>query len=153
MVAIFKRRKKVKIALACDHGAIHFKSALFEYLESKGHIVQDFGTDSTESCDYPDYGVPAAESVQKGKNDRAILTCTNGIGMSMVANKLNGIRAALVYNTRTAETTRKHHDSNVLCMGAQDFENEQLLAMVEAWLTTEFEGGRHQRRVEKYPKI
>ena len=143
----------MKSAIACDHGAIHFKSTLLQYLESKGHSVEDFGTDSTESCDYPDYGVPAAESVRKGDNDRAILTCTNGIGMSMAANKIKGIRAALVYNTRTAATTRKHHDSNVLCMGAQEFDNEALLAMVDAWLTTEFEGGRHQRRVDKYPQI
>lgn len=143
----------MKFALACDHGAIHFKPVLKEYLESMGHEVVDFGTDSTESCDYPDFGVPAAESVQKGDCDRAILSCTNGIGMSMAANKLNGIRAALVYNPRTAATTRQHHDSNVLCLGAKEFNNEELLAMVEAWVTTEFEGGRHQRRVDKYPKI
>ena len=141
----------MKIALGCDHGAIYFKPVLKDYLKSKGHELLDFGTDSTESCDYPDFGIPAALSVQKGESERAILSCTNGIGMSMAANKLSGIRAALVYSAKTAATTRKHHDSNVLCLGAQEFSNEELLSFVEAWLTTEFEGGRHQRRVDKYP--
>jgi len=143
----------VKVALACDHGAIDFKPVLIEFLKSKGHEIVDFGTDSSESCDYPDFGVPAASAVQSGECERAILSCTNGIGMSMAANKMKNIRAALVYSTRTAETTRKHHNSNVLCLGAQEFGHQDLLSMVEAWMITEFEGGRHQRRVDKYPQI
>lgn len=141
----------MKVAIAFDHGAVHFKESLVSYLKRMGHQVDDYGTDSDASCDYPDFGVPAAESVQGGTNDRAILSCTNGIGMSMAANKLKGVRAALVYNERTAETTRKHHDSNVLCLGAKEFNDDNLIKFVNKWLTTEFEGGRHLRRIQKYP--
>ena len=98
----------MKIALACDHGAFAFKRALQEHLEAAGHQWVDCGTDSTESCDYPDYGLKATEMVLKGECDRTILSCTNGIGMCMMANKVPGIRAAMVYNVGTAQTTRKH---------------------------------------------
>lgn len=142
----------MKVAIACDHGAFAFKSNLIKYLQAKNHTVEDFGTNSEESCDYPDYGVPAARSVAENSNDRAILVCTNGIGMSMAANKIESVRAALVYSVRTAETTRKHHDSNVLCLGAGEFSPEELLTFIDAWMTTDFEGGRHARRVSKFPK-
>lgn len=141
----------MKIALACDHGAFAFKRALQEHLEAAGHQWVDCGTDSTESCDYPDYGLKATEMVLKGECDRTILSCTNGIGMCMMANKVPGIRAAMVYNVGTAQTTRKHHDSNALCLGAKEFPTEELLTFVDAWLNTEFEGGRHQRRIDKFP--
>ena len=143
----------MNIAVACDHGAFDFKKLLVEHLKELGHHVEDFGTDTTDSCDYPDFGVPAASSVQGKKNERAILACTNGIGMSMLANKLEGVRAAMVYNQRTAEMTRLHHDSNVLCLGAQEFDASDLVSFVDTWLTTEFEGGRHQRRVDKFPSV
>jgi ribose 5-phosphate isomerase B len=141
----------LKIAIACDHGAYHFKAELLAFLERMGHEVQDFGTHSLDSCDYPDFGVPAVKSVVEGKNDRVILSCTNGIGMSMLANKVSGIRAAMVYNQRTAEMTRQHHDSNCMCLGASEFSTDDLLEFVEIWLKTEFEGGRHERRIGKFP--
>ena len=141
----------MKIALGCDHGAFEFKNKLKDYLIRQGHAFEDFGTNSTESCDYPDYGLPAVRSVVAGRNDRAILACTNGIGMSMVANKVKGIRAAMVYSDTSAAATRKHHDSNVLCLGAQEFPAEKLLEFVTIWLATAFEGGRHERRVAKFP--
>jgi ribose 5-phosphate isomerase B len=142
---------EMKIAIACDHGAFEFKGKLVSKLEALGHAVVDFGTDSTDSCDYPDHGLPAVQAVVDGDCDRAILSCTNGIGMSMAANKVNGIRAALVYNVRSATMTRQHHDSNCLCLGAKEFSADELLEMVEAWLKTAFEGGRHQRRIDKFP--
>lgn len=142
----------MKIALACDHGAFEFKALLVSRLEALGHDVVDFGTDSGASCDYPDHGLPAVDAVVSGSCERAILSCTNGIGMSIAANKVDGIRAALVYNRRTAEVTRQHHDSNCLCLGAKEFSTEDLLEMVTVWLSTDFEGGRHQRRLDKFPR-
>lgn len=143
----------MKIAIGCDHGAFGFKESLIAFLERMGHEVEDFGTHSLESCDYPDFGLPAVQSVAEGRNDRVILSCTNGIGMSMLANKVDGIRAAMVYNRRTAEMTRQHHDSNGLCLGASEFSTDELLGFVEIWLNTEFEGGRHERRIGKFPKL
>ena len=139
----------MRIALASDHAGYLFKGRLAAELERLGHQVEDLGTDSQESCDYPDFGIPAARSVADGSCERAILVCTNGIGMSMLANRIPGIRGALVYNQRTAAMTRQHHDSNVLCLGAGEFAEEELLQMVRIWLDTEFEGGRHVRRVRK----
>ena len=143
----------MKIAVACYHAGFEFKNRLIEYLREKGHTPQDFGCQSSESCDYPDYAIPAVQSVVEGKNDRAILICSNGLGMCMVANKIDGIRGALVYNENTASMTRRHHDSNVLCLGAKEFSAEALLKFVEIWMTTDFEGGRHARRTAKFPKI
>ena len=139
----------MKIALGADHAAFEFKEQLAKELERLGHEVVDFGTKSRESCDYPDFAIPAARSVAAGEADRAILACTNGIGMSMTANRIPGIRAALVYNERSAAMTRKHHDSNVLCLGAGEFPETALLEWVRIWLEAEFEGGRHARRVGK----
>ena len=139
----------MKIALACDHAGYEFKEALADELRRLGHEVADFGTDSDESCDYPDFAAPAVHSVADGKADRAILACTNGIGMAMVANRLPGVRGALVYSERTAAMTRAHHDSNVLCLGAREFPSGDLLEWVRIWLRTDFEGGRHAGRVDK----
>ena len=139
----------MRIAVAADHAGFEFKTRLIEELGSLGHEVADEGTDSPESCDYPDYAIPAARSVSEGKSDRAILVCSNGIGMGMVANRIPGVRAAVVYSERTAEMTRGHHDSNVLCLGAQQFPEEDLLKFVRVWLDTDFEGGRHARRMKK----
>jgi ribose 5-phosphate isomerase B len=139
----------MRIAIAADHAAFEFKRRLAEELRRLGHEVADFGTDSTESCDYPDFAVPAVRSVASGEADRAILACTNGIGMCMVANKTPGIRGSLVYSERSAAMTRAHHDSNVLCLGAQEFPEEDLLKFVRLWLETPFEGGRHTRRIGK----
>ena len=143
----------MKISVAADHAGFAFKERLAEELGRLGHEVLDMGTDSEQSCDYPDHGIPAARSVADGSADRAILACTNGIGMAMLANKIPGVRAALVYSERTAAITRAHHDSNVLCLGAGEFAPEELLEWVRIWLATPFEGGRHARRVGKYPGL
>lgn len=139
----------MKIALASDHGGYEAKKVIREMLEQQGYEIDDFGCDSTSSCDYPDFGIPAAKSVVDGKNDRAVLICTNGIGMCMLANKITGVRGALVYNENTAALTRKHHDSNVLCLGGGEFDADELKKFAQIWLTTEFEGGRHKRRMDK----
>ncbi|MCH6561647.1 MAG: ribose 5-phosphate isomerase B [Deltaproteobacteria bacterium] len=139
----------MRIAVAADHAGFEFKTRLIEELRTLGHMVADEGTDSPESCDYPDYAIPAARSVSEGKSDRAILVCSNGIGMGMVANRIPGVRAAVVYSERTAEMTRGHNNSNVLCLGAQQFPEEDLLKFVRIWLDTDFEGGRHARRMKK----
>jgi len=139
----------VRIAVAADHAGFDFKGRLIQELRRLGHEVTDEGTDSPDSCDYPDYAAPAARSVSEGGNDRAILVCSNGIGMGMLANRIPGVRAAVVYSERTAAMTRGHHDSNVLCLGAQQFPEEDLLKFVRVWLDTSFEGGRHARRMKK----
>ncbi|MCX7001263.1 MAG: ribose 5-phosphate isomerase B [Candidatus Sumerlaeota bacterium] len=139
----------MKIAVANDHAGFEFKNKLKQFLQSKGHSVEDFGSPSAEPSDYPDYAVPAVKSVIEGKNDRAILICATGLGMCMVANRFPGIRAALVYNEKTAATTRRHHDSNVLCLGAREFSENDLLKFTDIWLATAFDGGRHLRRINK----
>ncbi len=143
----------MRIAVASDHAVYEFKCELRRELERLGHEVEDFGTDSSESCDYPDFGIPAAQSAANGETDRAILACTNGIGMSMLANRIHGARAAFVYSERTAAMTRNHHDSNVLCIGAGEFPSEDLLKWVRIWLEEEFEGGRHARRIGKFESL
>lgn len=143
----------MRISLAADHAGFEFKTRLVRELEALGHEVSDFGTSSTESCDYPDYAIPAARAVAEGKADRAILVCTNGIGMAMTANRIPGVRAALVYSARGAAMTRQHHDSNALCLGAGEFPADDLLAWVKIWLATAFEGGRHARRVGKFEAL
>jgi len=143
----------MKIALAADHAGFELKQRLVRELEALGHAVTDFGTDSKESCDYPDYAIPAARAVADGKADRAILVCTNGIGMGMTANRIPGVRAALIYSARTAAMTRAHHDSNVLCLGAGEFPADELVGWTRIWLDAPFEGGRHSRRVGKFEAL
>ena len=143
----------MKIALGADHAGYAFKTVLAAKLASLGHDVKDFGTGSTESTDYPDYAIPVARAVASGAVDRGILACTNGIGMAMAANRIRGVRAALVYSARTAAMTRQHHDSNVLCLGAAEFPHDELLAWTRTWLTTGFEAGRHARRVGKFEAL
>ena len=139
----------MKIAIASDHAAFEFNHKLMEYLVGQGHEVKSYGCFSTDSCDYPDFGIPAAKGVSEGEFDRAILVCNNGIGMSMLANKFPGVLGALVYSELTAKMTREHHGSNVLCLGAAQFSEEDLLKFVKVWMETQFEGGRHDRRIGK----
>ncbi|MCH2207153.1 MAG: RpiB/LacA/LacB family sugar-phosphate isomerase [Lentisphaerales bacterium] len=139
----------MKIAIACDHAAYDFKEALIKRLELEGHEVTDHGCSGSESCDYPDFGIPAADAVSNGSADRALLICNNGIGMSILANKIKGVVAALVYSEETARMTRRHHNSNVLCLGAQQFSEAELNKFIDAWMAEEFEGGRHARRIGK----
>ncbi len=144
----------MKIALASDHRGFDFKKRVADMLIQMGHTVKDFGTTtSTESVDYPDYGLKAARAVGSGECERGILVCGTGIGMSLVANKVKGVRAAVCYNLYTVEMSRRHNDSNILCIGADIVDEELLEQKLKLWLETPFEGGRHARRIEKVMDI
>ena len=137
------------IALASDHGAYALKKKVKTHLIAAGYEVEDFGTHSTESCDYPDFGALAAKAVAEGRCARGIVLCTTGIGISIAANKVRGIRCALCTDTVMAEMTRLHNDTNMLALGAGITGELMSLAIVDTWLGTDYEGGRHQRRVDK----
>lgn len=143
----------MKIALACDHGGLNLKNSVSVYLKEHGYEVVDFGTTSTDSCDYPDYALPAAEAVASGECDKGILICSTGIGVSIVANKVPGVRCAHCHDVYCAEFTRRHNNANVLAMGEKVVGAGYALQIVETFLTTEFEGGRHERRVNKITAI
>ena len=143
----------MKIAIACDHGGINLKKEIIKYLNEKGYGYQDFGTDSTDSCDYPDFALPAAEAVAKGECDKGIVVCSTGIGVSIVANKVPRVRCAHCHDSYCAEFTRLHNDANVLALGEKVVGVGYALKIVETFLTTQFEGGRHQRRVDKISAI
>lgn len=137
------------IALACDHGAYDLKEALKKHLTELGLEYKDFGTYSKDSCDYPDFAGPAALAVASGECDRGIVCCTTGIGVSITANKVKGIRCALVSDLMSARMTRQHNDTNMLAMGAAVLGEKLALEIADVWLSTDFEGGRHARRVNK----
>lgn len=139
----------MKIALASDHGGFELKEIIKEYLQVNGHEVEDFGTSSLESVDYFDYSVKAAEAVSKGDADRGIVMCGTGIGVSISANKVKGIRCALCHDVYSAEMTRFHNDSNMLAMGGRVIGRDLAVRIVKAWLESDFEGGRHLRRIDK----
>ena len=141
----------MKIAIANDHSAVELKNIIKEHLESKGYEVLNLGTDSTESCDYPNFGAAAARAVAEGKCQRGIVICTTGIGISIAANKIKGIRAVTVSDCFTARAVRMHNDANVLCMGGRVVGPGLATELVEVFLHTEFEGGRHQARIDKIP--
>jgi ribose 5-phosphate isomerase B len=143
----------MKISIACDHGGYDLKETVKKWLSENNYDVVDYGTNSKDSCDYPDFGRAACEAVRDKKCDRGIVICTTGIGMSIVANKVKTIRCALVSNVEGASLTRRHNDSNVLALGAKFTEPALALEIVKTWLETEFEGGRHQRRVDKIMDI
>lgn len=138
----------MRIAVACDHAAYRHKLAVIAHLSALGHTVEDFGTASDASVDYPDYGIPAARSIASGRNEKGILICGTGIGMAITANKITGIRCALVYSVETAGITAAHNNPQMIAMGARFFDVPTVIAMVDAWLTTPFEA-RHQRRLDK----
>ena len=137
------------IAIASDHGGYALKEHLKAYLAAQGKTCKDFGTDSTASCDYPIFGRAAAEAVASGDCEKGIVICTTGIGISITANKVKGIRCALCADSLTAELTRKHNNSNMLAMGAGVIGPNLAERIVDTFLTTEFEGGRHERRVNQ----
>ncbi|MFQ5792768.1 MAG: ribose 5-phosphate isomerase B, partial [Acidobacteriota bacterium] len=139
----------MKIAVACDHGGFQKKCLIMEHLQSEGHKVTDFGSYMPDSVDYPDYGFVAAESVASGENERAILVCTSGIGMSITANKVHGIRAALCFNIEVARTSRTHNNANVLCLAEKYLDDKTALQIVDVWLKERFRRGRHKRRMDK----
>ena len=137
------------IAIACDHGAYALKETLKAHLEARGLAYKDFGTYSEASCDYPDFAGPAAEAVAAGECDRGIVLCTTGIGVSITANKVKGIRCALLSDVMSARLTRQHNDTNMMALGAGVVGPMLAMEIVDTWLDTAFEGGRHQRRVDK----
>jgi len=140
----------MKIAIACDHGALDLKLAVKEHLLQNGYEVQDFGTDSLASCDYPDFVAPAAKAVAAGECEKGIVLCSTGIGVSIAANKVKGIRCALLSDLMSARLTREHNDTNMMAMGAFIVGKALALQIVDTWLTTQFsQGERHQRRIDK----
>lgn len=143
----------MKIALACDHGGLNLKNKISAYLKEHNYEVVDFGTNTTDSCDYPDYALPAAEAVACGDCDRGIVVCSTGIGVSIVANKVPGVRCAHCHDVYCAEYTRRHNNANMLALGEKVVGEGYALMIVEAFLSTEFEGGRHERRVNKITEI
>ena len=138
----------MKIALGSDHGGINLRRLIGEHLSKQGHTISDFGTDTTESCDYPKYAESVSRSVAAGESELGILVCGSGIGMSIAANKIAGIRAALCFNTYMGQMTRLHNNANVLCLGERVLGQGTAMAIVDAFVSTSFEGGRHQRRLD-----
>ena len=139
----------MKISLACDHGGLQLKKEIEAYLKSLGHTVRDFGTNSLDSCDYPDFAKPAANAVASGDCERGVVVCTTGIGVSMVANKVKGVRCALCMNADMAKMTRLHNNANMIALGQKYVDVATAKQIVDAFLNTEFEGGRHAERVNK----
>lgn len=139
----------MKISLASDHGGLQLKTQVADYLKQLGHEVVDFGTNSLDSCDYPDFAYPAAKAVAGGMCERGILVCTTGIGVSMVANKVKGVRCALCLNEDMAKMTRLHNNANMIAMGQKYVSWEVAKQIVDNFLNTQFEGGRHEQRVNK----
>ena len=140
----------MRIAIGCDHRGLNLKQSVIKLITEAGHSYEDFGCYTTDSVDYPDIVQKVGEAVAKGDFECGILICGTGIGMSIAANKVKGIRAALCHNVFSATLTRQHNDANILCLGAEKGQlQEPVSEIVNAFLTTEFEGGRHQRRVDK----
>ena len=139
----------MKVAVGADHRGVRLKRLIKRMLQQRGHAVRDFGAQDETPVDYPDYALPLARSVSRGENDRGILVCSTGIGMSIAANRVSGVRATLCLNVEMAQGARSHNNSNVLCLG-QDLVDEKTCGrIVETWLTTDFDGARHERRVRK----
>ena len=143
----------MKLALGCDHGGYPLMQEVKKHLEEKGIEYTDFGTYSEESCDYPDFAEKAADAVKSGACDFGILVCGTGIGISIAANKIHGIRAALCSDSYSAEMTRRHNNANMLAMGARVIGVGQALKIVDTFLSTDFEGGRHERRIQKITEL
>ncbi|MFK7767957.1 MAG: ribose 5-phosphate isomerase B [Mariniblastus sp.] len=143
----------MKVSIGSDHRGHEQRKVLVNVIESLGHEVDDQGSFSQESTDYPDIAVLVAKQITSGKSERGILVCGTGIGMSIAANKIDGIRAALACDVGAAKLSREHNNANVLCLAGSDFDEAQYHEMVTAWLTAEFEGGRHARRIEKVSEL
>ena len=140
----------MKIAIGCDHGALELKDLMVAHLQKQGHEVKDFGTYTKDSCDYPEYAAAAAKAVAAGECDKGIVLCTTGIGVSITANKIKGIRCALLSDVMSARMTREHNDTNVMAIGAGVVGQMLALEIADTWLGTEFSHQeRHQRRIDK----
>jgi len=145
--------RRLRIAIASDHAGYELKEKLKRYLLNSGFIIVDFGTHTNRSVDYPDYAFKVAKAVSRRRFDRGILICGTGIGMSIAANKVKGVRAAVCWNEKTAELSRKHNNANILCLGARVIGYRKAKKIVDVWLTTSFEGNRHLRRVRKISQL
>lgn len=143
----------MKIAVACDHGGYRLKNVIIDELQRQGYEVVDFGTYSEESCDYPDYAAKAARAVASRECDKGVVVCGTGIGVSIVCNKINGIRCALAHDVFSAKATRAHNDANMLAMGQRVIGEGLALEILNAWLHTEYEGGRHDARIKKVMEL
>ena len=140
----------MKIAIGCDHGALNLKNKMISHLEAKGFEVKDFGTYTNASCDYPEFAAAAARAVASGECEKGIVLCTTGIGVSISANKIDGIRCALLSDVWSAKMTRLHNDTNMMALGAGVVGENLALEIADVWLGTEFSGDeRHQRRIDK----
>ena len=140
----------MKLAMACDHGALELKNALKAHLAAEGYDIEDFGTDTADSCDYPDYATAAARAVAEGRCQRGIVLCTTGVGVSIAANKVAGIRCALLADPWSAKMTRLHNDTNMMALGAGVTGPNLAFEIADVWLSTPFSGEpRHQRRIDK----
>ena len=140
----------MKIAVGCDHGALDLKNLVVSHLQQQGHQVTDFGTHTKDSCDYPEFAAAAAKAVADGTCDKGIVLCTTGIGVSITANKIPGIRCALLSDVMSARMTREHNDTNVMALGAGVVGQMLALEIVDTWISTEFSHNeRHQRRIDK----
>ena len=143
----------MKIAVAADHAGVNHKNRVAQLLRELGHEVTDMGTDGEESVDYPDFAAKVAKAVAAGEAERGVLVCATGIGMSMGANRVKGVRAALCGDEHAAELSRNHNDSNVLCLAGRGRSWEEISPIVMKWIDAPFEGGRHARRVAKLDEI
>lgn len=143
----------MKLAIGCDHGGFELKEAVREYLEQHGVAYEDFGTYNTDSVDYAPIAAKAARAVAEGRADMGVLICSTGLGISMAANKVKGIRAAVCTNEFCAEMTRRHNNANILCMGGLVVDRETALKILDIFLNTGFDGGRHQRRIDQIAQI
>ncbi|PLX81899.1 MAG: ribose 5-phosphate isomerase B [Desulfuromonas sp.] len=141
------------IIIASDHGGLELKETVKQALQDRGVEVRDLGTMNSDSVDYPDFGAKVAGALARGEADRGILICGTGIGMSIVANKFPGVRAALISDEFTAQMSKEHNNANVIVMGGRVLNSEQACRMVNVWLDTSFEGGRHQKRLDKIAQI
>ena len=140
----------MKVSIGCDHGALALKNKVVPFLQAKGYEVVDFGTHTLDSCDYPDFAAPAAKAVASGECEKGIVLCTTGIGVSIAANKVAGVRCALLSDLMTARMTREHNDTNMMAIGAGVVGEMLALQIVDTWLTTPFSHNeRHQRRIDK----
>lgn len=144
----------MNISIGCDHGALALKNKILAHLTAQGHEVKDFGTYTSDSCDYPDFAAAAARAVASGECQKGIVLCTTGIGVSISANKVKGVRCALLTDTWTAKMTRLHNDTNMMALGAGVVGENLALEIVDTWLSTDFSGeARHQRRIDKVMEL
>lgn len=143
----------MKISIGSDHRGLELRKTIAKAIEGNGHEVDDLGTHSTESCDYPDIAAKVAKAVARGSSQLGVLVCGTGIGVAIAANKIPGIRAAVVHDINTARLSRLHNDANILCLPGNDLQEQQTNEIVTVWINTQFEGGRHARRIEKIHKL